>query len=181
MNRGNQIIYKIIKDLDKNLNLYRNIAIYDENPDLGTYCSTLYVPHPKKGDYLICTNRDITFSSVYRDFDDIYFSKKINLVDLLKKQIIREISTEIYELDFILNKNIKEISENINTFEFGLDLIKDDIKNTEYSKKNLINLKSTLYILKSIQDDLYNKSKDQVLEKVIIKGCLKFIQRIKNL
>lgn len=127
MNSKNQSIYKIIKDFDTNLKPYRNMPIYDENRDLGTYCSTLYVPHPKKGDYLICNNGDITFYSVYRDFDDVYFDK-INLEDLLKRQIIREINSEVYKLDFQLSNNIKEISENINCLEFGIEYSEEKIK-----------------------------------------------------
>lgn len=171
--------YKLRKNLDVNLKPYRIASMYDENPDLGVYHSTLYVPHPKKGDYLIYNNGDITFSSAYRDFHEVYFDYKIPLEDLIKRQVIHEISSEVYESDFKLSNDIKEIYENISFLEFGLDFIKDAREDIEYNEekikedeKKFVDLKSILYALERIQISL-SECNDPILEKILINSCLK--------
>jgi hypothetical protein len=134
MDNGNHKVqyYKLVKSMDTNLKPYKVSPMYDEHPDLGTYRSTLGVPHPQKGDYLIYDNGEFRYSSAYRDFNEVSFTHRANLEDLLKKELIRELSFEVYSSDIELTYKIKEICEKIYDTEFKLNCMKE---NSEFHRE----------------------------------------------
>lgn len=163
MNSENQKIhyYKLVKNLDINLKPYIVLPMYDEYPDMGTYHSTLGVPHPKKSDYLIYDNGNIIFSSVYRDFDNVSFKYKANLEDLLNKKIIQEISFKKYNSDFELTNSIKEISEKIDCSKFELDYMKTNRK--DFTEEDILKKQKLLISFKKELKNLQNKQAELIV------------------
>ncbi|QUH21771.1 hypothetical protein [Alkaliphilus sp. B6464] len=157
MNMENKKVqyYKLVKNMDTNLKPYIVLPMYDECPNMGTYHSTLGVPHPQMSDYLIYDNGDIIFSSAYRDFDYVSFTNKANLEDLLKKEIIREVSFEAYSLDIELTNSVKGICEKIDCSEFGLDYMKENKE--DYSEEDIRKEQNKLIILKEQLKNLHDK------------------------
>ncbi|NFB29850.1 hypothetical protein EXM76_01730 [Clostridium botulinum] len=147
---GNGYYFKILKDLDQYLKPYISELMYDEMPGLGTYQSTLGVPHPQTGDYLIYKDGEINFFSNTRDFENVFFSRTVDLKSLLGKKLIQEVSYKIFDLDMKLSKKIEAIYMDIANLEVGLDIAncnKDHINinklknDVQHLQKELGNLK----------------------------------------
>ncbi|BAO05126.1 hypothetical protein CF067_16920 [Clostridium sporogenes] len=166
LNDGNGHYFKIVKDLDQDLKPYISELMYDEMPDLGTYQSTLGVPHPQKGDYLIYKDEEINFFSNTRDFENVFFSRTVDLKSLLEKKLIQEVSYKIFDLDMKLSNKIETIYMDIANLEVGLDIancnkdyiniskLKNDVQDLQ---KELGDLKEeyNIKILKSLMEDSY--------------------------
>ncbi|KOY66125.1 hypothetical protein [Clostridium sporogenes] len=166
-NDGNSHYFKIVKDLDQDLEPYINSEIYNEMPGLGTYQSTLGIPHPQTGDYLIYKDGEINFFSNTRDFENVFFSHTVDLKSLLEKRLIQEVSYKIFDLDMKLSNKIEEIYMDIANLKVGLDIgncNKDYINinklknNIEDLQKELGDLKEeyNIRISKSLMEESYN-------------------------
>ncbi|NFM30425.1 hypothetical protein FDC02_03770 [Clostridium botulinum] len=167
LNDGNNHYFKIVKDLDQDLEPYISELMYDEMPGLGTYKSTLGVPHPQTGDYLIYKDGEINFFSNTRDFQNVFFSRTVDLKSLLEKKLIQEVSYKIFDLDMKLSSKIEAIYMDIADLEMGLDIancnrdyininkLKNDVQDLQ---KELGDLKEeyNIRILKSLMEDSYN-------------------------
>ncbi|WP_315069237.1 hypothetical protein [uncultured Clostridium sp.] len=152
--------YKIVKDLDVNLGPYIVMPMYDEHPDLGTFHSTIGVKHPRKGDFIICNGENIWFDSAYRDFEDVSFSKKVNIQDLLTKNIICEVSNEFYNLDIETDKKMLEVARDIERSKMYIDSIKYESDKGLYTEKDLKEEQEKLKILSEKMNELVSKRKE---------------------
>lgn len=77
--------YKIVKDIDVNLEPYIVMPMYDEHQDLGTFHSTIDVDHQQKGDFIICNGEDIWFDSRIEILSMSLFLKKLIFKTYLQK------------------------------------------------------------------------------------------------
>jgi len=126
LNDGSNHYFKLVSDLDINLKPFIRMPIYDDAPHIGTFCSTLGVPHPQRGDYLIYCDGDIDFVSNERDFDEVSFTHKVNIETLLRKGIVREVFGEIFRLDMDLSCKIRELYVTKYTVETGIEDMRED-------------------------------------------------------
>ncbi|APH15270.1 MULTISPECIES: hypothetical protein [Clostridium] len=158
LNDGNNHYFKIVKDLDQDLEPYISELMYDEMPGLGTYQSTLGVPHPQTGDYLIYKDGEINFFSNTRDFENVFFSRTVDLKSLLGKKLIQEVSYKIFDLDMKLSSKIEAIYMDIADLEMGLD-----IANCNRDYININKLKNDLQDLQKELGDLKKEYNVKIL------------------
>lgn len=122
-NDGKVHYFRLMNNLPFDLGCYVNAPIYDDNPSIGSYCSTLGVERPKQHDFLIYNDGEITFDSSNKDFDGVCFSRKsfINIKELLNQQIIVEVSLEDYNSFMSLEIEIDELDKEQYNEETAVD------------------------------------------------------------
>ncbi len=141
--------YKIIKNLDLNLRTYIEMPIWDEWPHMGTYHSTLGVPRPKKGDYLVYENGSFHFLSVTknRNFEGVSFEERGKVIKNLKRWIkegfIRKTTPEIFNREVELNNKADEIYIEICAAEMMLDIPNAEV--VKKAQKNIDALKKRFH------------------------------------
>ncbi|KIE45113.1 hypothetical protein U732_24 [Clostridium argentinense CDC 2741] len=160
-NDGKAHYFKLVDNLNIDLKPYIEMPMYDENPDLGTFHSTLGVPHPGHGDYLIYEDGEIDFISSMKDFSEVSFSHKMNteeLNELLRKHTINEVNKEVLSLDLSLSSKIEKLYMEISARECELDTMKYDDEGifTEQDMKEhesrIVNLKKQLAAVQAEYD-----------------------------
>lgn len=112
--------FRIMKPLEESWKPYRMVPIYDDHPELGSYESTIHLPVPLVGDYLVIPPKDEPFVERPGDseaFDDVYFHAIPPVSDLIQKGIVVEVPDPIRKADYKLQDKLFELSEDIRVLE----------------------------------------------------------------
>lgn len=108
--------FRIVQDPERNWKPYRDMPMYDDNPELGTYQSTLYAPQPRAGDYLVREPDGSTYAVCpghLERFDDVEFETMPSLDNLLATGTIVEVPEHIRKVDFALQDKMSSLNADI--------------------------------------------------------------------
>lgn len=119
----NERYYEIKKKFEGGLKSYRWEPIDDGNPSVGNFKSTLGIINPQIGDFLVMTDRAITYVPLDKDynFSDILVDTDIVVDSCIKKGILSEVTIEYMGLKRYRNSEMKIKLDELAQIEDYLD------------------------------------------------------------
>ena len=127
--------FRLMNDPAENWKPYRYAPIYDDFPIIGTYKSTIQVPRPRSGDYLVQEpdgNVYVSRLSDFESFDDVEFDSMPSIESLLEKGIVVEVSEDIKKIDFALQDKLSHLDADLSYLEIALEELGIDMEEKRF-------------------------------------------------
>lgn len=127
--------YRLMKTPSTNWNPYSYVPMYDENPNLASYRSTMYMPSPSEGDYIVQRPDGILYLERPLDpecYDNVEFGQMPTLQELQADGIVVETPDEIRELDYELREMRADLSEELWYAECNMQTLEDNMNQKKF-------------------------------------------------